>query len=305
MGLRARIDLRNWGFPSHTPTLHIPINYEGVIKIFGETSCEIAKSICPVDTGYLQSSIDWEGDDICGAVEAEAEYAQYVEYGTWKMRAQPYFTPAVEYGAQLAFVLASQIYASAIQEEEAILYGESDFSGSLMEEAMQQMQFEALMNQPAGNGIYGGSQQIIHGIAFNRDGSVAAGQSGYYKVTPSMWRPGTVMYKTAEENQRNLSTYRAEAMARFKHDDAIRSRMIKGANLSAGLGGGQRSGVSSFAYGVGMYAMSSIILSTGNFVAGFLGGLLLAGIATIFGLILSDIFGPSQPEYKAPVVMIT
>lgn len=299
MGLRARIDLKkDWGFPSHTPLLHIPIDYEGVVETFGEATCKVAKSICPVDTGYLQSSIDWQGDDTRGAVEAKAEYAQYVEYGTWKMRAQPYFTPAVEYGAQLAFTLAAQIYANAIQEEEMALYGESDFSGSLMGET-------ALMSQFTGDGMYGGSQQIIHGIAFNRDGSVAAGSHGYYNITPSHWRPGTTMYNTAVENQRNLGAYRAEAMARFQHDDAIRSRMINGANLSSGFGSGQRNGVSNFAYGVGMYAMSSITLSTGNFMAGFLGGLLLAGIATLFGLILSDIFGPSQPEYKAPEIIIT
>jgi hypothetical protein len=47
-----------------------------------------ATSLCPVDTGYLLSSINAE---IVGTnaihVEATAPYAQYVEYGTSRMSA--------------------------------------------------------------------------------------------------------------------------------------------------------------------------------------------------------------------------
>ena len=304
MGLRARIDLCEWGFPTRTSILHIPIDYSQVIEMCGEASCEIAKSICPVDTGYLQSSIDWKMDKTRWTIEATAEYAQYVEYGTWKMRAQPYFTPAVEQSAQVAFALASQIYAQALLEEELTLYGESDFSGDLFGEAMAMSSLEQAMKRPAKDSLYGGIQQIVHGIAFNRDGSIGAGIHGYYQLNADMWRKDTMMYKTAIENQQHLGEYRAEAMRRFAHDDALRSKMIRGGNLSAGLGRGYSSGVSSFGYGVGMYAMSSIGLSTGSFMTGLLGGLLAGGIATLIGLVLSDIFGPQQPEYKSPQIII-
>lgn len=74
-----------------------------------------AKRLAPVDTGFLKSSIyasTSQGSDYSGTggalpevtpssdqeaiVGVGAEYAQYVEYGTWKMQAQPFLTPAAE-----------------------------------------------------------------------------------------------------------------------------------------------------------------------------------------------------------------
>jgi len=63
-----------------------------------------AKLKAPVDTGYLQNSIrssrvgptSWK-------IEAGAEYAAHVEYGTRFQAAQPYLRPALdEIRAQLA-----------------------------------------------------------------------------------------------------------------------------------------------------------------------------------------------------------
>jgi len=57
---------------------------------------ERAKEIVPVDTGFLQESIHVEKGDSLGEyrVVADAEYAKFVEYGTHKMAAQPFITPA-------------------------------------------------------------------------------------------------------------------------------------------------------------------------------------------------------------------
>jgi HK97 gp10 family phage protein len=56
-----------------------------------------AKKRCPVRTGALRNSITV---DFYGALSAEIgphmPYAAYVEYGTRKMRAQPYLFPAFE-----------------------------------------------------------------------------------------------------------------------------------------------------------------------------------------------------------------
>ncbi len=58
---------------------------------------DYAKAIVPVDTGYLQRSIDWvamgEGE---WHFRAMAGYASYVELGTSRMRAQPFMQPAVD-----------------------------------------------------------------------------------------------------------------------------------------------------------------------------------------------------------------
>lgn len=75
----------------------------------------MAKILCPVRTGYLRSSIrsDVLGDDGAyasaggsyrgthGALR-DVEYAVYVNYGTKKMMARPFFTNAVD--ASLPFV---------------------------------------------------------------------------------------------------------------------------------------------------------------------------------------------------------
>lgn len=49
----------------------------------------------PVDTGFLQNSIHPEQDSSTTvSVVADAPYAGFVEFGTSKMRAQPYLEPA-------------------------------------------------------------------------------------------------------------------------------------------------------------------------------------------------------------------
>lgn len=56
-----------------------------------------AKTIVPVDTGALKNSITTEMDSSVSAIVApHTEYAEYVEFGTYKMAAQPYMTPAAE-----------------------------------------------------------------------------------------------------------------------------------------------------------------------------------------------------------------
>ena len=58
-----------------------------------------AKALTPVDTGHLKRSIvpsiDGNNNVAEGAVSTNVEYAAYVEFGTTKMRAQPYLRPAV------------------------------------------------------------------------------------------------------------------------------------------------------------------------------------------------------------------
>ena len=55
-----------------------------------------AKGYCPVDTGTLRNSITHttEGHDTA-VIGTNVEYAPYVEYGTSRMKAQPYLAPAV------------------------------------------------------------------------------------------------------------------------------------------------------------------------------------------------------------------
>ena len=97
MGLRARFSvIDDLGYPESTPELGLPIDYSEGCEKFVEAWLEAATDMVPVDTGYLQSTLDASsmGDEcIC---ETLCDYAQYVEYGTYKMEAQPYFEPALE-----------------------------------------------------------------------------------------------------------------------------------------------------------------------------------------------------------------
>jgi HK97 gp10 family phage protein len=68
-----------------------------------------AKQVCPVDTGNLRSSIHIETGDLEATVGTNVEYAPYVEYGTYKMKAQPFMSV----GAEAAIEALPQILKNA------------------------------------------------------------------------------------------------------------------------------------------------------------------------------------------------
>ena len=118
MGLYATIDLKSdCGFPDRTPQLGLPIDYTEAITVFSETFMKVSQEMVPVDTGYLRSSLRSYGRGMTVEAEATADYAQYVEYGTWCCPAQPYFNPAIEAATNEAFNVANRICNEAIMEE--------------------------------------------------------------------------------------------------------------------------------------------------------------------------------------------
>ena len=66
------------------------------LESMGQIVTEEMKNLCPVDTGALQESIDYlvSGTDL--TFEATEDYAGFVEYGTSKMAAQPFFNPPLD-----------------------------------------------------------------------------------------------------------------------------------------------------------------------------------------------------------------
>jgi HK97 gp10 family phage protein len=60
----------------------------------------IAKTIVPVDTGELKGSISTKvvknKNDVTIKLQAEADHAKYVEFGTVKMNAQPFLLPSLK-----------------------------------------------------------------------------------------------------------------------------------------------------------------------------------------------------------------
>ena len=66
------------------------------LESMGQIVTEEMRNLCPVDTGALQESIDYlvSGTDL--TFEATEDYAGFVEYGTSKMAAQPFFNPPLD-----------------------------------------------------------------------------------------------------------------------------------------------------------------------------------------------------------------
>lgn len=125
MGLYSRIDrgslpeeivvplALSGGFATEVVTY---IDYTPAFEAACEAFDEVANDLVPVDTGYLQSTIYSMCDSQSASFYADAEYAQYVEYGTYKMDAQPYFRPAIE-AAKGAFMEVAQELVEYAQQD--------------------------------------------------------------------------------------------------------------------------------------------------------------------------------------------
>lgn len=94
--LYCDISIESLGFPSYTPLCSLPIKYdEGKFKEMGEIFVGLARSTCPVDTGFLRDHNDYAAD--AGGIEmwSEATYSAYQEYGTSRCRPQPWFESSI------------------------------------------------------------------------------------------------------------------------------------------------------------------------------------------------------------------
>lgn len=151
MGLRANINAVDQGFPmtADIGDISIPVDYSEAAEAFKSTFLDIARELVPVRTGYLKSTISAEiGEADIGevTVEAYAEYAQYVEFGTYRQMAQPYFIPALEAALEEWGLAAQQAYDEAFEEAQAA-YEE--------EQAQQQAQGEDSEAPSGGMSIIG------------------------------------------------------------------------------------------------------------------------------------------------------
>ena len=67
-----------------------------------------AKELVPVDTGFLRSSINHQVAGNVLHINADADYASFIEFGTMRMTAQPYLLPAVrEVQPQIPSIMAN------------------------------------------------------------------------------------------------------------------------------------------------------------------------------------------------------
>lgn len=121
MGLRRVLDISDYGFMDATPIMGVFIDYSAGWDTFAATFEEVATQLVPIDTGLLCSSIyAIPSGDGCECY-ADTDYAQYVEFGTYKMDAQPYFIPALEAAEAAAFPDWEDAVEAALEEEQDLL----------------------------------------------------------------------------------------------------------------------------------------------------------------------------------------
>ena len=151
MGLYCSFTPEDLGYPEVLETevlgvhLEVPVDYSAALEGFCETFMDVSTSLVPVDTGFLQSTLNAQSSGEEAYAEATAEYAQYVEYGTWKMEEQPYFEPAVDEGAATFFELADEAVDNASKELE-------EEAEAVMDEYMAEMEAQmGGMGQDTGN----------------------------------------------------------------------------------------------------------------------------------------------------------
>ena len=150
MGLRANINAMDQGFPmtADVGDISVPVDYSEAAEAFKAMFLDVARQLVPVRTGYLKSTIAAEiGEASIGEVtaEASAEYAQYVEFGTYRQMAQPYFIPAIEAALEEWGLAAQKAYEEALEEAQAAYEAE---------QAQQQSQEAG--GAPVGGGLLGG-----------------------------------------------------------------------------------------------------------------------------------------------------
>ena len=117
-----------FGYTDATDEFHIVPDYREGCEVFVETFLEVSRKLVPVDTGYLQSTLSAKFRNTFCECYTNCEYAQYQEYGTWCMPAQPYFEIALE----------------------AALYEAAPYWDDAEEEAWEEMQMQ--MSRAGGRG---------------------------------------------------------------------------------------------------------------------------------------------------------
>lgn len=205
MGLRCTVDpVNDLGYPPATPSLGLYIDYGDGCDVFLDTFFDIAYDLCPVDTGELINSIDGFTDGEGVEVYADADYAQYVEYGTSKMEAQPYFRPALAAALERANRDWQEAVDEAMEEESQILAelgGEEDEEGG--GGGLAGLVYGAL-RKPSNQGFWTNMTGIMAGYGFLWAGGGFMGIiGGFILGLVTAFIGGFFMFLNAEQAERD------------------------------------------------------------------------------------------------------
>jgi HK97 gp10 family phage protein len=73
----------------------VEANAQRTVAKVADAIAEDARGHAPVRTGRLRSSIEGRPKGKQADIAVDADYAAFVEFGTYKMAAKPFLTPAV------------------------------------------------------------------------------------------------------------------------------------------------------------------------------------------------------------------
>lgn len=162
MGLRADFTVFDLGYAESTDEVGVFIDYSLGCEIFAETFLRVAKNLVPVDTGYLRSTLRASASDEGCCCETLCDYAEYVEYGTIYMGAQPYFEPAIDAALDAAIPYWDSAVDEALEEEAELLAEEEEEGGGLGRGGMRAQAYGG-MRGGVMRGGFGGFLGMIFG----------------------------------------------------------------------------------------------------------------------------------------------
>lgn len=160
MGLRCVISVNSLGLPLFTPVYMIPIDYSLGFDVLAETFQSYAKTLVPVDTGYLQSTIVGTSQGMSAVCETNCSYAEYVEYGTIYMAPQSYFEPALRLAISAAIPCWRNAVEQALAQERLLEEMELETQTTAATTAFEQEEKEANVNFD--KGVYHAEQSAYH-----------------------------------------------------------------------------------------------------------------------------------------------
>ena len=126
MGLYWECDvIEDLGYPEYkiaSGGIIINYDYSAGCEMFRAIFLANVMKTCPVATGHLLYSVNSKTQNTTIRCWTDCDYAQYVEYGTAYMSAQPYFEPSLN----AAFEMAVKIWDSEMNNVNAYIGGGID-----------------------------------------------------------------------------------------------------------------------------------------------------------------------------------
>lgn len=96
MGLTFSLDVSKAYRTSGYDEIPSQDEIEEAILDAAEEGVKVAQDNARVDTGFMRDSVDYYIDGTTLHFECDVDYAEYNEYGTYKMDAQPFMEPGLD-----------------------------------------------------------------------------------------------------------------------------------------------------------------------------------------------------------------